>query len=706
MKVKIELTIIIVEYKSGRYLTSLLKMIPKRIDWEVIVIDNSIENRGYGGGLNLGAQKAHGEYLLFLNPDVQISGKCISTLMRYLKKHKNVGVVGPKYINDQQMTEQCSTQFPSLLSSIITFSPLNTLFPNNSISQHYLMKDWDRESTRIVNVISGAAMMVRAAEFERLGKFDDNMFLYWEEFDLCARYKKTLGLHAAYVSEAVAHHPREVSMRQSENDLHTYFVESRRIYLKKQLGLVAMLLIEFWLGLCEQWRYVVVGVLALFLRVWNIQNIQFIGDLGRDYLEAVKMIGLKIFPLMGIPSSIPRFMQGPFNVWFDAFSFLFGGINPFSPVLFSALLTTIGVLLLMKLATQHYGKHAGFITGLLSASMMSGVLQSRMPFHLFAIPLFLTVHIFFIMKEQITWRAIFLSTLTFWLTFQWEIALLPLLIPLVIVITQSKVQWKQKALAFISASIFGLLPQLLFDLTHKCTQLCGLGVWAVYRVIAFSGFDGKHGVATLSFTEVFQNISFQLHQLMGAGIWSGAILLALIICTALYLHKKHDLLAQYVSISTICVLAAIIIHGSPSEAYFPPFLVFIPLFIAFFISRFSIKQQKLLVICVIFLAALYSSTLLSHQFYAKPLRYMLDAAQWISQDAEGKPVTLVSYDDPAHQDTYLNHVKFLVQMYGGILAENGTPYIIALDERVGLPTINILQQQYGYIRVVKKLSDR
>lgn len=706
MKSHMQLSIIIVEYKSGEHLSALLKMLPKRADWEVIVIDNNKQNRGYGAGLNVGAQKARGEFLLFLNPDVLIDEKNISVLLAYSKKHKDVGIVGPKYINSQHSTEQSSTQFPSLLSGIIALSPLNTLFPNNPVSRRYWIKDWDRESTRKVDVISGAALMVRNSEFKRIGTFDANMFLYWEEFDLCARYKDILGLSAAYVAESVANHPREVSMKQSSEDVHEHFVHSRRIYLKKHLGLCALILIEFWLGLCERWRYVVVGFLALFLRVWNIQHIQFIGDVGRDYLEAVNMLHMKTFPVMGIPSSIPRFLQGPFNVWFDAVSFALGGVNPYSPVLFSAVLTTTGVLLLMKFASQQYGKHAGFIVGLLSASMISGVLQSRMPFYLFAIPLFLTLHMKYIIKKQSTWKTIFLTTLTYWLIFQWEMALLPVLIPLFVVVLRSKVHWKNKVTAFISATAIGLLPQILYDLTHKCAQLCGLSAWAVYRVVAFSGFDGKHGVATLSFPEVLHNISLQLHRVIGLGIWSGVVLILFMICSALALKKKFDALAFYTVFSSICVLVAIIVHGSPSEAYFPPFLVFIPLLIAFLVSRFGVTVQKLMVVCAFIITLIYSSTLLSHQFYAKPIRNMMDAGQWIAQDAQGESVKLLSYDEPAGQHTYLDHFKFLIQMYGGKVAQDGSPYIVSLDPKVGLPTIDILQQQFGYVRVVKKLSNR
>src|SRR6185369_15832332 len=99
MKSNIVLSIIIVEYKSGKYLQKLLASLPKRPDWEVIVIDNSVRNIGYGAGCNEGARKARGTFLLFLNPDVFIDEKSVERMVQYLRTHPEVGLVGPKFIN-------------------------------------------------------------------------------------------------------------------------------------------------------------------------------------------------------------------------------------------------------------------------------------------------------------------------------------------------------------------------------------------------------------------------------------------------------------------------------------------------------------------------------------------------------------------------------------------------------------------------------
>lgn len=246
MKNKIELSIIIVEYKSGAYLKNLLRALPKRKDWEVIVVDNGRNNRGYGGGCNYGAGRAKGEYLLFLNPDVLIKEIAIEALVQYLKTHPRTGVVGPKYTNAEGETEPCCMPHPTPWSAAVALSFINKYFPANPISRSYWLSDWNREKTREVGAISGAAMMVRAQDFRQIGGFDESYFLYWEELDLCKRYTLA-GFTNAHVAEAEAFHPREVSMKKSTANLRLVNIQSRKHYFTKFFGAAFATLLELWL---------------------------------------------------------------------------------------------------------------------------------------------------------------------------------------------------------------------------------------------------------------------------------------------------------------------------------------------------------------------------------------------------------------------------------------------------------------------------
>ncbi|KKS30872.1 MAG: hypothetical protein UU93_C0029G0004 [Candidatus Amesbacteria bacterium GW2011_GWA2_42_12] len=704
----IKLSIIIVEYKSGKYGKMLVQSLPKRKDWEVIVVDNSFYNRGFSSGCNEGAKKAKGKYLLFLNPDVMISEPAIETLLKYLETHPKVGVVGPRYKNAEGNTEQCSTDHPTPLVAAVALSFLNTLFPNIPISKKYWLKGWNRESTRKVGVISGAAMMVRTKEFFNLGMFDEQYFLYWEEFDFCKRYQQ-IGLQSVYVAEAVADHPREISVKQSTQNLLPIFLQSRRRYFRKFYGLFPMIMLEFWLGLWERWRVVILALWSLFLRVVDLQHLNLIGDQGRDYLQALNLLHGKAFPLLGIPSSIPRFSQGPLNIWFAATSFLFGGANPYSPVLFAAVLTTLGVLLLYWFVEKHYGKTVAFSVSMIAAVAPGAVLQSRMPFYLFAVPLFLIIFFYKIISIQKTKpTSIFWATLSYWLLFQWELAVIPLFLVLPLSFLYKKIKIKTWIFPTVFGTIIGILPQLVYDISHSCSHLCGLGFWVGYRIVAITGFDGRHGIALPDVPTIFSKIGLQFEKLFDLySIGTIAIFILIIFSCiyqiALWKQKQHDEVFTYVVFASIFLLFGIFIHGSPSEAYMPPFLVLIPLLLAKLLSVTPIKLQKLFTILCLLYAAGISYSLISNHFFAREILPQMNASRWIARDARDGGIDLKSYDTPSRMPTYLDTYRFLLSIFGAKLDPRGTRYVISQEESIVLPSIDVMQQTFGYVRVVKEI---
>ena len=117
-----DLTIVIVSFKSGEILHRCLESIDK--DLPIIVIENSIDNNfkieleakyknvkcflpeqnlGYGAGNNLGINLAKSNYVLILNPDTILYENTISNLMYQADLIKDFAIIGPKIVeNDIQ----------------------------------------------------------------------------------------------------------------------------------------------------------------------------------------------------------------------------------------------------------------------------------------------------------------------------------------------------------------------------------------------------------------------------------------------------------------------------------------------------------------------------------------------------------------------------------------------------------------------------
>src|SRR3989338_3057677 len=103
-----KLTIIIVHWNTAELLKKCLAILSKTKTIQIIVIDNlsnkpldwikkefpSVElienkiNRGYAFACNQGVSKAVGEWLLFFNPDVEITSEQITELLTYTETNQ------------------------------------------------------------------------------------------------------------------------------------------------------------------------------------------------------------------------------------------------------------------------------------------------------------------------------------------------------------------------------------------------------------------------------------------------------------------------------------------------------------------------------------------------------------------------------------------------------------------------------------------
>jgi N-acetylglucosaminyl-diphospho-decaprenol L-rhamnosyltransferase len=242
--------------------------------YEVIVVDNaspegpgglenlpgvqfvqSDRNGGFGAGCNLGARYSSGRYLLFLNPDTRLANNVAGCLMSFLDGHPGVGAAGPMILEEDGRVFEAARFLPTLLNEFLAHATLNLRFPDCGwISQPYLAR---REylSTREVESVIGACLIVRAELFRALGGFDEKFFLYSEELDLCNRIRQA-GFEIWYVHTAKLMHSRQKSTLQlfgSARKVEFQDIRSRLYYFRKNRGPVSAFL----------WRHMVASLYFL-----------------------------------------------------------------------------------------------------------------------------------------------------------------------------------------------------------------------------------------------------------------------------------------------------------------------------------------------------------------------------------------------------------------------------------------------------------
>ncbi len=228
-----------------------------RIAHEVVVVDNASSdgtpemvrtlhprvklvaaetNLGFVGGTNLAARRASGEYLLLLNPDTVLVTDAVGGLHRLLSSDPTIGVAGCRLLNaDGSVQKTCAAAFPTPrneLTSLLLLHRLSPrLFPDRELSA------WDHLDDRDVECLSGACMMIRRSTWESLGGFDERIFMYAEDLDLCRRVRQA-GLRVRYLaSESIVHKEGSASGRRRE----TFFslisqMSSNEYFLAKHFG--------------------------------------------------------------------------------------------------------------------------------------------------------------------------------------------------------------------------------------------------------------------------------------------------------------------------------------------------------------------------------------------------------------------------------------------------------------------------------------
>jgi GT2 family glycosyltransferase len=216
------LSIVSVTYQSAAVVPRLLHTLRGLAhDAEIILVDNASmdrttsvaadcddqvqvvqlsRNEGYGRAANIGALRASGDWLLFVNPDVEL-----------------LEVPWPPAADDARF----GVGAPELLLQGDGRTGTPTVLAETTVAE-----DWAREVAcrflppavarrlpirkRPAGWASGAVMLVRRAEFIQLSGFDRRYFLLYEDRDLCARYRRAglpirpvpglRGLHRAHSS--------------------------------------------------------------------------------------------------------------------------------------------------------------------------------------------------------------------------------------------------------------------------------------------------------------------------------------------------------------------------------------------------------------------------------------------------------------------------------------------------------------------------
>lgn len=182
------------------------------------------QNLGFGGGCNVAAARAFedgADQILLLNPDAYLDPVSLQSLREIVTENPRV-LAGPSIMTPTGGTWSAG---------------VDLLLDTGD------MRGWSRRANgpppRSMAWLSGACMLLSRQLWQKVGGFDPDYFLYWEDVDLCARVWREGG-EVVLMPEAVALHDegathRSVGTRVKSPIYYFYNVRNRMLFASKHL---------------------------------------------------------------------------------------------------------------------------------------------------------------------------------------------------------------------------------------------------------------------------------------------------------------------------------------------------------------------------------------------------------------------------------------------------------------------------------------
>ncbi|MCX6745469.1 MAG: glycosyltransferase family 2 protein [Candidatus Parcubacteria bacterium] len=271
-----DISIIIISWNVKELLKKCLQSIYDKtqgLEFEVFVVDNaskdgsalmvaskftrvnliaSNENMGFAKANNLALEHAQGKYVLFLNPDTELTDNSLKVMFDLMEQDEKIALSTCQLIYPDSTLQKNIKNNPGLCDQILILLKLHHLFLSKCLNR-YLAKNFIYEKEQEVKQIMGAFMFARAEVIKEIGGFDPDYFIWWEDLDLCKRIQD-LGQKIIYTPKTkVIHHEAKSFEQQMSLEKQKRFNRGMAIYFRKHTGLFSYLVIKllscFSLGL-------------------------------------------------------------------------------------------------------------------------------------------------------------------------------------------------------------------------------------------------------------------------------------------------------------------------------------------------------------------------------------------------------------------------------------------------------------------------
>ena len=189
------------------------------------------ENYSFSNSNNVGVDETKAPLLLFMNNDITLCQDIIPQMVELIQKDENLGMVGVKLLD---IVSDRSLAFPPtqhLGVQIYFHSQNEPFYPFEIRYAPQLLKI--QSAPWKVPVVTGALMMCRREDFQKVGGFNEDYFYGYEDVDLCLTIRQKLGKEIISANHLTAFHNRGFSRFNKGKEFTQKILKNRPIIEKR-----------------------------------------------------------------------------------------------------------------------------------------------------------------------------------------------------------------------------------------------------------------------------------------------------------------------------------------------------------------------------------------------------------------------------------------------------------------------------------------
>ncbi len=206
-----EIEVIVVDNDSQDDSVEKLQNAIKKADYKNVRLIANNENGGFAKGNNAGAKSAKGDFLLFLNNDTVVKDRGLLEMAKYLQEHQDVTILGGQLRNADGSLQASTGKFYTLFNAFLLLLGM----------QKFGLLDKSPDEIGPVDWVKGGLFMIRKDTFETLKGFDEKIFMYTEDMELCYRAKQ-MGKQIQFYPNVKVIHAEHGSANRSFAIVHIY----------------------------------------------------------------------------------------------------------------------------------------------------------------------------------------------------------------------------------------------------------------------------------------------------------------------------------------------------------------------------------------------------------------------------------------------------------------------------------------------------